>query len=68
LSEELLSVPRLAVDTAPLVYFLVGAPRRANLVRQVLARAAQGDLELVVSAMTKERRTLFDALGLGRYT
>lgn len=44
---------RVAVDTAVLIYFLAGDSLRAPLVLDLLTRAVQGELELVVSAVTE---------------
>jgi len=44
---------RVAVDTAPLIYFLSGDEVRAPLVRPVLAAAAAHEIELVVSVVTE---------------
>jgi predicted nucleic acid-binding protein len=42
---------RIAVDTAPLIYFLNGDNVRASLVRPVLAASAAHEIELVVSVV-----------------
>lgn len=44
---------RVAVDTAPLIYFLEGDPRRAPLVRELLKAGANRKVELFVSAVSE---------------
>jgi len=44
---------RVALDTAPLIYFLTGQGERAVAVRGVLLAAAQGDVELVLSTVSE---------------
>lgn len=44
---------RVALDTAPLIYFLQGDPKRAPIVREVLSAAVRGELEVVVSVVTE---------------
>lgn len=51
--EALLAEPRLALDTAPLIYFLGGTPARVSVVRDVLQAAAREQLELVISVVTE---------------
>ena len=55
---------RVAVDTAPLVYFLGGHAPRDALVDDLLARAAAGELEVVASVVT-EAELLVGALRAG---
>lgn len=45
-------VRRLAIDTAPLIYFVEGHPELGPEVRSVIARAEGGDLLLVSSVLT----------------
>ena len=51
--DDLLALPRLTVDTAPIIYFLSGGTPRAAVVRRVLVAAACGELELVMSTVTE---------------
>mgnify|MGYP002638056705 CR=1 FL=1 len=51
--DELLAGPRVALDTAPLIYFLTGDAKRAPIVREVLLAAARGEIDVVVSAVTE---------------
>ncbi len=44
---------RVAIDTAPLIYFLNGDEVRAPLVRPVLAASAAREIDLVVSVVTE---------------
>ncbi len=51
--EALLASDRVALDTAPLIYFLTGDPKRAPQVREVLLAAGGGELTVVISAITE---------------
>ena len=51
--EALLAQPRLALDTAPLIYFLEATPARVSVVRDVLHAAAREQLEVVISVVTE---------------
>ncbi|MGH2767482.1 MAG: type II toxin-antitoxin system VapC family toxin [Candidatus Methylomirabilales bacterium] len=53
LRPELAAHSRLALDTAPLIYFLEGDRDRAPLVREVLIAASLGVVSLVVSTLTE---------------
>jgi len=44
---------QLAIDTAPLIYFLADDAKRASLVQEVLNGAAAGRVHLVVSVVTE---------------
>ncbi|MBN1962785.1 MAG: PIN domain-containing protein [Deltaproteobacteria bacterium] len=43
----------MAVDTAPLIYFLVDAAGRASIAEKLLQLGASGTLQLVVSVLTE---------------
>ncbi len=53
MTRQLLAEPKLALDTAPLIYFLEGVAPWATVVRQVLEAAERGQLELVASVVTE---------------
>ena len=55
---------RVVVDTAPLIYFLAGDPRRAPIVEEILTWGAAGTGQLVVSVIT-EAELLVAPLGSG---
>lgn len=53
---------RIALDTAPLIYFLGGYGPRDAVVEEILVRASEGRIEVVVSVVT-EAELLVGALG-----
>jgi predicted nucleic acid-binding protein len=52
LEAALSSVKRLALDTAPIIYFVEANPRYDALVTAIFQRIANGDIEAVTSALT----------------
>ncbi len=64
LAEALDGHDRVAVDTAPLIYFLDGRAPRDSVVAELLVRASAGALEVVASVVT-EAELLVGALRAG---
>jgi predicted nucleic acid-binding protein len=64
IAEALRGHARVAVDTAPLIYFLGGHAPRDAVAEELLSRAASGRLELVASVVT-EAELLVGALRSG---
>lgn len=53
MSEILAGHGRIAIDTAPLIYFVEGDQGRAPIVRELIAEGLRGGVSLVVSAVTE---------------
>lgn len=51
LEQALGDAPRVAVDTAPLIYYLEDHPRYREALQRVFGRAARGEIELVFSTI-----------------
>jgi predicted nucleic acid-binding protein len=52
LGEALSGVKRLAVDTAPIIYFIEENPKYLTLMDEVFERIATGSLTAITSAIT----------------
>lgn len=51
-SQAVRGITRLGIDSAPLIYLVERHPAYGPLVREIVARAVAGDLELVTSTLT----------------
>ncbi len=52
IDEALAGIRQLAIDTAPIIYFIQQHPRYDNVVTDIFRRIDQGDLKAVTSVIT----------------